>query len=142
MYDGHRGVRNRAPFQDSIGDTDEAECSLEWNRLGENARILKNPMPLAAVRPLAFGTSDAIDNLIPIRRLLRWQFVRVEFELASLVFLHLEGSLNQNPSTVVGPLSACFRRPCQDAESHTPKAAGLIWRAVRFETSQFSLSPS
>jgi hypothetical protein len=24
-----------------------------------------------------------------------------------------------------------FRRPCQDAESHTPKAAGLIWRAVR-----------
>ena len=65
-------------------------------------------MPLAAVRSLALGTSDAIDNLNRSDDCSGGQFVRVEFELASLVFLHLEGSLNQNPSTVVGPHRPVF----------------------------------
>jgi hypothetical protein len=72
----------------------ESKLSLEWDRLGKNAWILKNAMPLAAVRPFAFGTSDAIDNLNRSDDCSGRQFVGVKFELASLVFLHLEGSLN------------------------------------------------
>ncbi len=87
---------------------DEAECSLEWNRPGENARTLKNPVPLAAVRPLTFGASDTINDLNRSYDCSGGEFVRVEFELASLVFLYLEGSLNQSPAKVVGPHRPVF----------------------------------
>ena len=56
---------------------DEAECSLEWNRPGENARTLKNPVPLAAVRPLTFGASDTINDLNRSYDCSGGEFVRV-----------------------------------------------------------------
>jgi hypothetical protein len=50
-------------FQKPGRNANEAELSLQPNRLRQKARVPKKPVPLTADGPLALRVSDAIDDL-------------------------------------------------------------------------------
>lgn len=51
------------PFQEPGWDPNEAEFSLQRNRLRQNARVLKKPVPLTWDSPRTLRLFDAIDDL-------------------------------------------------------------------------------